>query len=223
MKLNRLTRQGLLAAFVFAGVTANAGNVLVNGDFQTGSLSPWTPFTTANGTNGTGLPDVVPFDTTGTGASLAAHFDVGEVNFTGLQEGGGIEQTFTLSSSGTYNFFANIASQDDADGQINADAGTYSIIIDGTTLQSDSLGRFNSAFQIIRGTLSGSVNLAAGGHTFEVLITRGFLSNGPSTPDEYVDNISLSGMTTGVPEPATYGLIGIALAGLALYRRRRTA
>src|ERR1039458_10261511 len=163
-----IAKMCLLVAFLFAAVTAQAGNILSNGDFQTGTLPPWTPFTTTNGTNGAGLPDVVFFNTTGTGPSLAAQFDVGEVAYTGLPEGGAIDESFTLSSGGTFTFFANIASQDDANHLVNADAGTYSILIDGVPLASDNLGGFSSVDQILMGTLSGSVSLSAGAPTLEV-------------------------------------------------------
>src|SRR5215469_11867190 len=69
-------------------------NLISNGNFATGDLTGWTPFVTANGTNGSGLPVVVSFDTTGTGASNSAQFNVGEADFpVGVQQGGGISQT----------------------------------------------------------------------------------------------------------------------------------
>jgi hypothetical protein len=206
-----------LLILVSAGVMARGTNLLTNGDFETGSLTPWTVFTTSsNGTNGTALPAVNSFDTTGSGATLAAQFDVGEVTFTGVQEGGGLTQGFTAPSAGIYNFFANIASLDDPDDDINGDAGTFSILIDGTTVTSDSLGAFVSANQIIRGTLSGSLSLTAGAHTFEILITRQFTSNGTDTPQEFVDNISVS---SAAPEPGTFALAALALLGFAFYRK----
>lgn len=203
-------------AFLFTVMAAHAANVIVNGDFQTGTLTPFTTFTTVNGTNGGGgLPDVASFNTTGSGASLAAQFNVGGVSSTGLAAGGGLDQAFSLTSGGTFTYFANIASQDDADGQVNTDAGTYSILIDGITLDSQSLGGFSSANQILTGILTGSVNLTAGAHTFEILITRNFLSSGTATPTEYVDNISL---TSAAPEPATLALSALTLIGLSALR-----
>jgi PEP-CTERM motif len=206
-----------LLALVSAGGMARATNLLTNGDFETGVLSPWTVFTTVNGTNGTGLPAVNSFDTTGSGATLAAQFDVGEATFDSTQQGGGLTQGFTAPGAGMYNFFANIASLDDPDGEQNGDAGTFSILIDGTTLTSDPLGAFSSPNEIIRNSLSGTVALTAGGHTFEILITRQFTSQGTDTPQEFVDNLSVS---SAAPEPGTFALAALALLGFAFYRLR---
>jgi hypothetical protein len=205
-----------LLALLSAGVIAHGTNLLTNGDFETGVLTPWTVFTTSNGTNGAGLPAVNSFDTTGSGATLAAQFNVGEVTVTGLQEGGGLTQGFTAPAAGIYNFFANIASLDDPDGQINGAAGTFSILIDGTTVDSDNLGAFASANQILRGTLGGAVSLTAGAHTFEILITRPFTSASSATPQEFIDNLSIS---SAAPEPGTFALAALALLGFGVYRR----
>jgi hypothetical protein len=210
------TATACLLTLLSAGVMARATNLLTNGDFETGVLTPWTAFTTVNGTDGTGLPAVNSFNTTGSGATLAAQFDVGEVTFDSTQQGGGLTQGFTAPAAGIYNFFANIASQDDPDGLVNGNAGTFSILIDGTTRTSDSLGAFSSANQIIRASLSGTVALAAGGHTFEILITRPFISSGAATPQEFVDNLSVS----AAPEPGTFVLAALPLLGFAFYRLR---
>jgi hypothetical protein len=224
MRISRTSLALAVGVLMVAGTPkAKAGpisDVLTNGDFQSGLLNPWTPFATANGTTD-GSPNVVSFNTTGDGTSPAVQFSVGEETYTGLPAGGGIDQNFTLGAGGTFDFFADIAAQNTFD-LPNADAGTFSILIDGIPLASDDLGYFafpctGSCNQILTGTLSGSVALDAGVHTFEVLITRDFLCCGDV--DQYVNDISL----TAVPEPATFSMASVAalaLAVLALHRRR---
>jgi hypothetical protein len=219
------TSLALAAGVLMAAGTPNAkagpiSEVLTNGDFQSGMLNPWMPFATANGTTD-GSPNLVSFNTTGDGTGPAVQFSVGEQTYTGQPAGGGIDQKFTLGSDGTFNFFADIAAQNTFD-LPNADAGTFSILIDGIPLASSDLGYFafpctGSCNQILTGTLSGAVTLDAGVHTFEVLITRDFLCCGDV--DQYVNNISL----TAAPEPPTLSMAsvaGLALAVLALHRRR---
>jgi len=178
---------GLLATVTLFAATAQAQNLLANGTFTTGSLAPWTPVITLNGTNGAGLPNVVMFNNADGGVTYAAQFNVGQaISGTG-QQGGGINQIFTVSTAGTYNFSAHIASSTKVG---NAGAGTFSIGIDGTTLASISLGNIGSN-QILKHILSGSVSLTSGSHMFEVIITRDYTSDNV-TPHQTLTNISLS-------------------------------
>jgi hypothetical protein len=217
MRIFRTGFEFVLGVLLAVGTpAAKAASISVSGDFQAVTLMPWTAFTTANGTIDGG-PNIVSFDT-GSGASLAAEFSVGEVTYTGLPEGGGIDRSFTLSSGGTFEFFTSIASQN-LYTLPNADAGTFSILVDGAMLASDSLGGFTypctgGCNQMITGALSGSVVLTPGVHTFEVLITRDFQCCGDV--EQYVDDISL---TAAVPEPGTFATV--ALVGLALYLKVR--
>ena len=216
-----MLRNFLTLLCLSACTLAHAGNILLNGDFETGNINNWTFFTTTNGD--LGCPNfcgVALFDTTGTGATNALKLNVGS-SAGGVSNGGGISQTINLATSGIYSFFANIASQDDVSGQINGSPGTFSILIDGTTLATNTLGGgggFSTSFQIFTGTLSGAVNLTSGSHSFQVLVTRPFANGGNATPQQYVDNISLS--TSATPEPATFGLAAVTLIGLGTIRRR---
>jgi hypothetical protein len=177
---------GLAAALTFVAVASAVGaNGVVNGDLETGSLSPWVTFTTANGTIGT--PGVGSFDTTGTGASLAAEFNVGEVNFTGQNEGGGIYQNF---SGAPYTVSADVATQAAPGHPNNGDCGTFFLQLDGSTIASHAFGtcpgssvaRWHFFVHIPNGVL--------GFHQLRILIERTFLGSGPTlTPGEYVDNV----------------------------------
>jgi hypothetical protein len=205
---------GVAAVALFLSGPANA-DIITNGNFQTGTLAGWTVFTTSNGSNGAGLPNVVSFNTTGGGASDAAHFNVGEATFDGLPRGGGLSQTIVAPVSGSYTLTEDFASMATA---ANEDAGTFSIIIDGTSVATDSLG-FISNDQTLRGNFDETVNLTAGSHTFETEITRVF-QNSSNTPDQFLDNISLSAAT---PEPASLLLLGTGLMALAGRWRRRNS
>jgi hypothetical protein len=195
----------------------------VNGNFETGDLTGWTTYTTANGTLGTGLPTVDSFDTTGTGPSFAAHFNVGDAVYTGLQEGGGLLQDLALGP-GSYTFSADIASEDDPNGVVNAAAGVFSLLLDGTQIAQVNLGAFTALDPVLRDTLSASFDLTTGGtHELAILITRPYGSGGDQTPQEYVDNMAVTGPPSSVPEPTSVGLMAVVAGLLVLTRRQSRA
>src|ERR1051325_10193649 len=78
---------------------------VTNGNFSTGDLSGWNIFTTSNGTANAGVsPDIQSFDVTGSGVSLAARFNVGQVQPGINYEGGGIYQDIIFGSTGLASF-----------------------------------------------------------------------------------------------------------------------
>ncbi|MGA3007565.1 MAG: hypothetical protein ABSE59_06705 [Opitutaceae bacterium] len=177
---------------------------LLNGDFSTGDFTGWTLFDTANG--GIGNPAVVPFDTAGTGTlSNSAMFEVGQINGQiggGIAQGGGIFQNVTLGS-GILNISLNAATQAVSD--INADDGTFELILDGNVVDTWASGpNLDNANQIFRSTLSYSGEINAGVHEVEIEMVRGYGTESGDTPYQYIDNVTLE----VIPEPSAYAWPG---------------
>jgi hypothetical protein len=160
---------------------------------------------------------VASFNVTGSGASDAADFQVGQQTFVlGDQEGGGIYQSF-FATAGTLTLDADIAAF--APGG-NVQAGVFSLLLDGQTLDTVAFGLIFSGVTD-RGTLTATAPVSSGTHTLEILITRPFLNNG--TPQEFVDNVTVDDtpLAAPVPEPTSLVLLGTGLIGAGVRRFRR--
>jgi hypothetical protein len=219
-----LATGGALAVLALAATSANAAQLITNGDFATGDFTGWTLFTTANGTTGPGpAPQVTSFDVTGSGASLAAEFEVGEAVFSGAQEGGGIRQSIT-TTAGMLTFSTDFAAR--AAERTNASGGVFSVLLDGVSLATFNTGEI-AALSVERGTLAFATTVTAGSHLLSLQMTRPFTvtTSTGGTPYQYFDNVSATQAAAAAPEPATWGLMiaGFGLAGGALRRRARTA
>ena len=211
--MSLISRLSLIATapFVFAAIL-QAG--LVNGDFQTGDLTGWTSYTTAAGTAGSGLPNVVTFSTAGVD-SLAAHFSAGRTS--GVQfQGGGIYQD-AVYADGLLTVEMDWAASNSNPGGGNAEGGRFSLLLDGLSLSSTTVGFIDCCGAIVRGSLSGSAPVTAGTHRVSIEITRNYSVN--ASLGQYVDNISTS-ITSSAPEPAGVFLLGSGLVAVLLRQRR---
>ena len=194
---------------IFATNAEATTSLLTNGDFETGDSTGWTVFTTANGTNGVAMPDIVPFDTCTAGIeSYSIRFNVG-TTILYQPGGGGILQNVYIPG-GTYTLQACTAVLDDR-GAKNVDGGLFELLFDGVVVDSYDYGEVELG-TTYRRLLSNLGVVTAGMHEVAIKITRTHESM-DITPWQFVDDITL------VPEPMTLSLL--ALGGLLLLEKRR--
>jgi hypothetical protein len=175
----------VLATALVAGASAAT---VANGDFETGDLTGWTTFVTANGTIGS--PTVASFDTTGAGASDAAQFSVGTTVLPpNGNEGGGIYQVVT-TSSGSFNL-AEAAAAYNPSSFPNNSCGLFELLVDGVVVASHDFGVCDGGATVRTTLTAAGLSLSAGQHEIRVRITRPYGASGGS-PLEYVDNVSLT-------------------------------
>jgi hypothetical protein len=203
----------LVALLALVAAQAGAVQLLQNGSFQNNNFSFWTIGTTSNGTWGSGYPVVAPWPLGG--GLNSAKGEVGEVNFDQTQQGGTLSQAFTSGAGAATLSFAYAAMGDGT--HTNADGGDFTLILDGKTLATFDVGQIGPN-DLLHGSLTANVNLTAGQHTFEIEVTRMFLSNPGNTPYQYVTSAVADGP---VPEPGTILLMGSGVLGLAGVLRRK--
>ncbi len=162
---------------------------LANGTFESGSVEPWTSYTTSGGSiGGAGFPSVVRKDTNGDGfVSRAAQFRVSN-------GGGGIRQNVHLTEPTTQVSVDVAVTARAAD----PDAGEVQLWIDDQMIAQHDFGGL-AAGEFKRSTLSATVtNVTSGWHEVRLEITRASTTSSTGTAHHFVDNFQISGSTFGV-------------------------
>jgi len=201
-----------LALLAFVAARAGATNLITNGDFSSG-FSNWTIGATGNGTWGAGYPVTGPFPPNN--ALSSAQGEVGEVNFSGVQEGGTLTQTFN-STGGAATESLAWAVMDPFGG--NADGGEFTMILNGVQIAQFDVGNVNQN-QLYSGTLTAAAGLVNGTNTLEIDVTRRYITVPQDTPFQWVTSVDVEG--NGVPEPGSLVLMGSGVLGLAGVLRRK--
>jgi hypothetical protein len=202
----------LLAMVALVAAQAGATNLIQNGTFASGDFTDWTVGTTGNGTWGSGFPVVTGWPL---GGMNAAEGEVGEVNFTGLQEGGTLKQSFASAGGAATISMDWLASAPFAG---NADGGEFTMILNGVQIAQFDTGNINQG-QMLNGVLTANANLLNGSNTLEIDVTRRFITVPQLTPLQYVTAVDVEGQ--GVPEPGSLVLMGSGVLGLAGVLRRK--
>jgi hypothetical protein len=210
--LARITALGIGLGVILAPAISKAADLqlLVNGTFDN-SLDGWTPFTTPNGTAGTGLPTVAPFYVTGSGVSNAAEFHVGALSFppggSRPPEGAGLYQNF-IGPAGVYSLSADVAAYAP---NPNFEGGAFSLFFNDRLVDSwdASVNGVMSAAEVRRHRLQANVQAEQGNHSLRIKATRTTMATsippvisdenplGWETPYQYFDNLSATTPSSG--------------------------
>lgn len=212
-ELKKLVKASLFAVAV-AGVSVGASastELTSNGNFETGTFAGWTTFPG-------GVQSIVSpggFDAPGSAAKLSA---TGSAAFTLIKQANlyagfltpGQEVTVSFDAKGSFSpggvFFAEVF------GELSGGGTSSSVILSGGPLFPTVWTSYSFTT-----TLGGDVS---GGVTAQFKVANGAVEGAFS--ELMLDNVSVMGAVTAVPEPEAYAML---LAGLAcvggIARRRR--
>jgi hypothetical protein len=191
----------IMAVVAAAGTTNVAmAQQFVNGDFETGVLSPWVVTPMTNGQ--TMVQNVTAFDIDGAGPlepTLAAQFQVGMiVSVTSVQAGVTVSQPVDLIAGTPYLISFNWATNLTPPALSNTEGGVFTLVVNGERIGWQNAGSTTTANQPRTGLLEEVfVPTSTGSHDIGVRITRPFTITATTNINQWVDNFSISPVVAG--------------------------
>lgn len=177
-------------------------NLIQNGDFETGNLSGWSASGNVNAATGVGGNTYFgagPFD----GGALgfwAAAFNAGDTTPNGV-----ISQTFTTVIGQLYELSFDYGVTQGGNQSLTASVAGQDHVASTTNTGFD---HFSYSFVATSDSTTLSFTDSPDNNTF--------------SQDGLLDNVSVTAAAATVPEPASLALVGLAFAGVAATRRRRS-
>jgi hypothetical protein len=201
----------LACALAIPASCCHGQNLLVNGDFNTGTLAGWT-FTPDAQAEPSITPSVTPYMGTS-----AFRLNTGS-NMSGVEAGGTLSQTIALVAGQTYEVSAGKLAMSILNGSPNADGGTITVSLGGTLLHTFDRGLLPAVpADTVDSFTAPYVAAATGPAAFEVRFTRSFPNFTPNAIAHYADDLSVVAV---IPEPSA-GLLVAVGTGIGMVARRR--
>ena len=192
----------VLIGIVSMGIWPVSAQVLITTDFESGTLSDWTVFSTSNGTLGSkGFPTVALCDLGNPGSpSYCLQVQVGQLHFApahDVQQGGGISLT-TMTNAGLIQLSARVgATYHSPDYKRNLNGGLFEWIVDDHVIADLNVGPMEDG-GTVQHQFIGKAPVAAGRHAIQLRVTRPFQSGaGKPAPVQFVDDV----MVELLPQP----------------------
>lgn len=184
----------LTGAALTVAAPANAAELVSNGGFETGDFSSWTQF---DNTTFTGVAGPV--------SGTAPHSGAFQAFFGAVGSTGGITQTLNTVAGTTYSISVWAANL--SDGTPNFGSISFDGNVLGSLTNAPDFGYTNYTFSAVASSAQTALTF-----TFR------------HDPSYYLlDDVSVSGLAGGVPEPTTWAFMILGFGGVGVALRRRNA